>query len=110
MELHPNLFCDLAGMTSDGGYGSGWPRSGPWTFLIEDGTGQLFPDMKELFEAFPDRFLGVGADVAHYGAWPRYLRTMSRFRRLLAGLSPATARKLAHDNAERVFALPPSRR
>jgi hypothetical protein len=64
--------------------------------------------MKELFEAFPDRFLGVGADVAHYGAWPRYLSTMIRFRRLLAGLSPATARKLAYDNAERILALPPS--
>lgn len=109
LERHPNLFCDLAGMTNQGGYGSGWPRKEPWTFLIEDGNGHLFPEMAELFDAFPDRFLGVGMDIAHYGAWPLYLGTVSRFRLLLSALSPATARKLAYENADYIFGLPSPR-
>jgi len=109
LEHHSNLFCDLALMINqNGSYGSGWPRKEPWTFLIEDGSGHLFPEMKDLFEAFPDRFLGVGADVAAYDAWPRYTRSITRFRLLLSGLSPATAQRLAYENAEQVLGLPPA--
>lgn len=96
---HPNLFCDLGGMTNTGGYGSGWPRRGPWTFLIEDGSGNLLPDMKALHEDYPTRFL-IGTDVAHTDRLVDYRRRIGRFRELLNQLTPTTARRLAYENAE----------
>jgi hypothetical protein len=96
---HPNLFCDLAGMTNTGGYGSGWPKQGPWTFLIEDGMGNLYLEMKVLYEDYPTRFL-IGADVAHTNGLADYTRRIRRFRQLLSQLTPATARRFAHENAE----------
>ncbi|MGQ0550548.1 MAG: amidohydrolase family protein, partial [Armatimonadota bacterium] len=89
---HANLYCDLAGMTDPSGYGSGWPRSGPWTFLVWDQERRIFPDMKEAFEAFPDRFLGVGTDSAHNGEWQYFTERIGRYRLLLSQLSPATAK------------------
>lgn len=96
---HPNLFCDLGGMTNTGGYGSGWPKQGPWTFLIEDGMGNLYLEMKVLYEDYPTRFL-IGADVAHTNGLADYTRRIRRFRQLLSQLTPATARRFAYENAE----------
>lgn len=64
LARYPNLLCDLGGMmaTADSGYGHYWPRKTPWMHLIEAG-GRLFPEMKELYETFPDRFL-LGTTVA----------------------------------------------
>jgi hypothetical protein len=101
---HSNLYCDLGGMTNTGGYGSGWPRRGPWTFLIEDGSGNLSPDMKALYEEYPTRFL-VGTDVAHTDRLVDYQRRIRRFRSLLAQLTPSTARRLAYENAEALFRI-----
>ena len=107
LERHPNLFCDLAGMANIGarGYGTGWPRMEEFSALIEQG-GVLFPDMKALYEQFPDRFM-VGTDVAHAPAnnLQGYSRHMDRFRELLGQLKPETARKLAETNAIRIFKL-----
>ncbi len=104
---HPNLFCDLGGMTNTrDGYGSGWPRTMPWTFLVDDPSGQLFPEMKELFEEFPDRFM-VGMDVYFLNSYQFYLPRALRFRRWFPQLEPTTAAKLAHENAERILRLPP---
>ena len=104
---HSNLYCDLGGMTHTRpfGYGTSWPRSTPWTFPIENGLGRLLPEMKELFEQFPDRFM-LGMDVYFNEAYQFYPERVRRFRQLLSGLSTATARKLAHENAERVLKLP----
>ena len=101
---HSNLYCDLGGMTNTRpfGYGTNWPRTTPWTFPIENGRGELFPEMKELFERFPDRFM-VGMDVYFNRAYKFFPERVYRFRQLLSGLSPATARKLAYENAERLF-------
>lgn len=101
---HSNLYCDLGGMTNTRpfGYGTYWPRRTPWVFPIENGRGSLFPEMKELFEQFPDRFM-VGMDVYFNGAYKFFPERVYRFRQLLSGLSPATARKLAYENAERLF-------
>jgi len=110
LNTHTNLYCDLAGMTGVISYGTGWPRSGPWTFLVEDGKGHLLSDMQELFEAFPDRFLRVGMDSAHYQTWKYFLPQAQRFRVLLSQLSSATAKKMAYENAERLFGLPPIRK
>ncbi len=108
LKDYPNLYCDLGGMTytRSFGYGTSWPRKTPWTFPIENGRGRLLPEMKELFERFPDRFM-VGMDVYFYGAYQYFPERVQRFRQLLSDLSAATARKLAYENAERVLKLPP---
>jgi predicted TIM-barrel fold metal-dependent hydrolase len=107
LARHPNLFCDLASMTNVGatGYGIGWPRMEDFTALIEQ-DGVLFPDMKSLYEEFPDRFM-LGMDVAHApGNNPKnYSRRVNRFRGLLGQLKPQTARKFAETNAVRIFKL-----
>lgn len=107
LSRHPNLFCDLGGMTATGkqGYGTGWPRAEEFTALIER-KGVLFPDMKALYEEFPDRFM-VGSDVAHAqgNTLKNYSSRMKRFRVLLGQLRPETARKIAETNAVRIFKL-----
>ena len=107
LARHPNLFCDLASMTNVGttGYGIGWPRMEDFTALIEQ-DGVLFPDMKSLYDEFPDRFM-LGMDVAHApGNNPIYYsRRVNRFRSLLGQLKPQTARKFAETNAVRIFKL-----
>lgn len=104
---HPNLFCDLASMTNVGksGYGIGWPRMEEYTALIEK-DGVLFPEMREVYEAFPNRFM-IGMDVAHApGMNPEnYGQRAQRFRELLAQLKPQTAAALAEGNAIRIFKL-----
>ncbi len=110
LRQHPNLNCDLANMTNVGpktqSYGTGWPRSEPFTALIETGYGHLFPDMKKLFEDFPDRFT-LGMDVAHAQGMnmKNYSRRVERFRELLAQLKPETARKFAELNAIQIFRM-----
>lgn len=101
---YSNLYCDLGGMTNTRpfGYGTNWPRSTPWVFPIENGRGSLFPEMKELFEQFPDRFM-VGMDAYFNEAYKFFPERVYRFRQLISGLSPATARKLAYENAERLL-------
>jgi Tat protein secretion system quality control protein TatD with DNase activity len=107
LARHPNLFCDIAGMTNVGttGYGTGWPRREEFTSLIEQ-DGVLFPDMKALYEEFPDRFM-LGMDVAHApGNNPKnYSCRVNRFRDLIGQLKPETARKFAEGNAIRIFKL-----
>lgn len=104
---HPNLYCDLANMTNVGksGYGIGWPRMEAYTALIEK-NGKLFPQMRALYEAFPDRFM-IGMDVAHApGMNPKnYGRRANRFRELLAQLAPKTAAAFAEGNARKIFGL-----
>ncbi|MBI4191222.1 MAG: amidohydrolase family protein [Betaproteobacteria bacterium] len=107
LARHPNLFCDLAGMTNVGttGYGTGWPRMEEFTALIEQ-DGVLYPDMKALYEEFPDRFM-LGMDVAHAPGnnLQNYSRRVNRFRDLLGQLKPQTAKKFAETNAIRIFKL-----
>lgn len=87
------------------GYGTGWPRMEECTALSER-DGVLFPDMKALYEEFPDRFM-LGMDVAHApGSNLRnYSRRVNRFRDLLGQLKPETAKKFVETNAIRVFKL-----
>lgn len=100
----PNLFCDLGGMTNAGtGYGSGWPRMEEFTSLIER-DGVLSPEMKSLYEEFPDRFM-VGTDVAHAPAIQNYSGRMQRFRELLEQLSAETRAKIAEQNVIRIYKL-----
>jgi len=99
-----NLFCDLGGMTNaTTGYGSGWPRKEEFTALIER-DGELFPEMKSLYEEFPDRFM-VGTDVAHAPAMRFYKGRVQRFSKLLEQLNPETRAKIAEQNAIRIYKI-----
>jgi len=103
----PNLICGLGGMMAVGkNYGSYWPRRTKWIHLIEDGSGRLKPQMRQLYEDFPDRFL-IGTDAAHTPALRQYQARVERFRELLSQLTPATARRLAYQNAQDLFRLKP---
>jgi len=104
LSRHQNLNCDLGGMTAEvTGYGTGWPRKEEFTALIEQ-FGVLFPDMKALYEEFPDRFM-VAMDVAHAPAWRIYEGRIRRTREVLEQLSPETRAKMAEQNATRIFKL-----
>jgi len=107
LENHPNLYGDLGAMTNVGkrGYGTGWPRMEEYNALIEE-DGVLFPEMREVYEAFPDRFM-IGMDVAHApGMNPKnYGRRAKRFRELFTQLTPQTAAAFAEGNAIRIFKL-----
>lgn len=105
---HPNLYCDLGGMTNLPGmnYGTGLPRMEAFTSLMER-DGVLLPEMKALFEDYSDRFT-IGMDVAHapgMNAW-NYSRRVNRFRELLGQLKPEAQARIAHENATRIFKLP----
>jgi len=104
LARYPNLFCDLGGMLNGrfSPYGGYWPKKTPWMFLIEDGRGQLLPEMKELYEAFPKRFF-LGTDHAFTRSLRNFSRRIHRFRQLLSGLTPETARRLASGNADEMF-------
>lgn len=108
LNRHPNLYCDLGGMTNLPGmnYGTGLPRMEEFTSLIEK-DGVLLPDMKALFEDYSDRFT-LGMDVAHAPGMNalNYSRRVSRFRELVGQFKPEAQARLAHENAARIFKLP----
>jgi len=108
LESYPNVFCDLAGMTLWGEYGfvGGEYAKNP----IVDKTHQLLQAWKNLFEQYPDRFVGIGIDVVHPRRWDRgrYGQVVDAFRIMLSALSPQTADKISYQNAEKIFGLTPS--
>ncbi len=80
LRLHPNLHVELSRRAFD---------------IMRD------PEWKVLLEEFSDRFvLGTQA-----GSLQLFTVTIGRWRKVLKLLSPATARKLAHQNAERLLNL-----
>ena len=106
LRRFPNLMCDLGhmfnGPRTSGGYGKGWPRKTPWIHLVQDDAGRVLPEMKRLFETFPDRFM-IGTDVAHTRYLKFYEYRIAIFRVMLAQLAPEAARKIGAENARRVF-------
>ena len=107
LRSYPNLMCDLGSMyngpRTQGGYGKEWPRKTPWVHLVQDGAGRILPEMKQLFETFPDRFM-IGTDTAHTAYLKFYRYRIDMFRVMLAQLAPEAARKIGSENARRVFA------
>ena len=110
LEGYPKLFADLGGMTEFGAYGktSPPPQDLSWAVKnpVEDGKGRLRPEWKALFEQYPDRFVGIGLDLAHPEAWvssEQYKRAIDRFRSVLSNLSPEAAEKIAFRNAQKLF-------
>lgn len=106
LTKYDNLFCDLANMDDQGFYGSGQPRLEDFSYLIMQ-KGQLDPKQKVLMEAFPERFM-VGTDVAHSEGFEKQQisKRLARMRVMLGQLPPATAEKIAYQNAITVFGLP----
>ncbi len=109
LSRYPELTCDLGhmfnGPYTQGGYGKYWPRKTPWIHLVQDDDGKIVPEMKALFEMFPDRFV-IGTDVAHTPMLIHYEYRIAIFRVMLAQLAVPTARKIGYENAERLFARP----
>jgi len=107
LKNYPNLICGLGQMavplTNPYGYGTGWPaeRSKHIT-VVQYPDGRINRKMRDLFEAFPDRFI-IGSDIAHPFQYSRYNDMIIAFRRLLSQLEPETARKIGYENAERLF-------
>lgn len=98
-----NLYADLGHMMNTvNGYGTYWPRRTPWIHPIAARSDELVPAMKALFEAFPDRFF-VGTDTAHARVYQYYVERARLWRGFLAQLTLATARKIAFENADRLF-------
>ena len=74
------------------------------TCTDERGQERLCPAWRALLSAFPERFL-IGSDTWINARWQYYAATMQAYRVWLGDLPPAVARKIAWDNAARVFGL-----
>ena len=97
MTQHPNIFCELS--WRDG------RRPGPRNpnVSILGFFGRLKSDWKELLEAHSDRFL-IGTDSDSLGD---YQGIIDLYRNILAQLTPEAARRIAYENAQRLFRLRP---
>ncbi|MCU0936129.1 MAG: amidohydrolase family protein [Gammaproteobacteria bacterium] len=69
--------------------------------LAPDGT--LAPEWAALLTEYSDRFL-VGVDTFSVSRWRRFDEVTARIRGWLAQLPPRVAERVAHRNAERLFA------
>jgi predicted TIM-barrel fold metal-dependent hydrolase len=112
LRRYPRLVCDLAGMAVPFPKPYGWGtfgtiagtdyRPGSHVTRVQNNDGSIDPSTRDLFEAFPDRFI-IGTDTAHPFQYSRYADIVAAFRRLLSNLKPDTARKIGYENAERVY-------
>lgn len=97
-QQHPALFCELS-WRDERTIKTGWRLPLP----ISEG-GQLRPIWKDLLEEFPERFV-IGTDV-NPPSIIEYATLIQYWRKILSQLTPETAEKLAHKNAERILRLP----
>ena len=102
LRAFPNLYFDLAGMDQT------WPRKHTLLSIF----GRIDESWRLLFEEFPDRFL-VGFDMSTSFDRGRRINTAAAnaavMERVLSGLTPATATKLAYQNADRLYRVGSSR-
>jgi hypothetical protein len=70
---------------------------------ITDGGGKLTPEWRELFTSHSDRFL-LGSDTWINERWFGYDNLMREYRNWLTQLPRDQAQRIAHGNAERLFA------
>ncbi len=89
LELHPNLWVELALRTPDVAPG-----------------GQLNPAWAALFADYPDRFM-IGTDTWIPSQWTRLPSLMGEVRAWLRQLPPELALAVAYGNAERVLVAQP---
>ena len=95
MDRHPNLFCELSHRDDR----AHLPRLR--TLEITGSGRRLKSDWKALLENHSDRFL-IGTDVDNLG---QYQGIIDYYREVLAQLAPAAAKRLAYENAQRLFRL-----
>jgi predicted TIM-barrel fold metal-dependent hydrolase len=95
MARHANVYCDLSHKAPPV-----WNPSKRTQARIFEGSG-IESDWRRLIEEFPDRFM-IGTDACCCD----YSETIAIIRKgLLAQLTPATPRKAAYENAQRVMKL-----
>lgn len=87
METHGSLYADTSFREMD---------------ILDHGRGGISRQWQQLLERFSDRFM-VGSDTWVNSQWARYDQLIDMNRRWLAQLTPDTARKIAYQNAERLF-------
>lgn len=95
---HPNVFFDMSAKN---------PACCPLAAAEHPflGLGGVLDETwRQLFEAYPDRFL-VGVDFFTRDHLVRARETGEFYRNLLGQLTPPTARKLGYENAERLYGL-----
>ncbi len=94
MERHANVYCDLSYKAPPV-----WnPKLIQQRIFDESG---IVPDWHKLIEDFSDRFMvGTDADCCDYSETIAVIR-----KGLLSWLTPATLRKVAYENAQRVMKL-----
>lgn len=99
LEKYPNLYCETSARSSA-------ILSAPMLqqYLMHDQHGAQ-PQWVALMEAMPDRFM-VGSDDTGHHAYDTLISTIRTG--LLPQLSEATLKKVAYENAVRVFKLEPS--
>ncbi|MFZ5779092.1 MAG: amidohydrolase family protein [Pseudomonadota bacterium] len=84
LRRYPNLWCDLAFLTSHAS------------------NGKVAPGWRELFLEFPDRFV-VGTDTFTPERWHYVVEHARWSRQWLSDLPPDVARKIAYENGDRLF-------
>ncbi|HKA43036.1 MAG TPA: amidohydrolase family protein [Burkholderiales bacterium] len=95
LDKHPNIHCDLAWRSPPVARG---PQLAVRAIFDDSGAKQ---DWLDLIEQKPDRFM-IGTDAYCCD----YSQAIDGFRKgLLARLSPATLRKVAYENAQRLMKL-----
>lgn len=98
---HPNLYFDLSTLHPP------WPLRGGRTHLAYRGV--IDRSWRELLEAYPDRFLlgfdfGTGFGGTVQSTSLSAAREVGEFFQIvLTQLTPSTARKIAYENAERLY-------
>jgi predicted TIM-barrel fold metal-dependent hydrolase len=95
-ERNANVSCDLS-------YRGAPPIRGRSAYQAVFDERSILGGWKKLIEDYPDRFV-VGVDIPH--SWEDYESIVHAIRfGLLANLSPETAEKVAHKNAQAWFGL-----
>jgi hypothetical protein len=69
---------------------------------ITDSSGKLTPEWRDLFSRYSDRFV-LGSDTWIHARWFQYDNIIAEYRGWLAQLPPEQARRIAYQNAERLF-------
>ncbi len=100
IQAHPNVYFQLS-MTANVYRAQPFP----WTFLFVEGgeLGELQPAWERLLEAHPDRFL-LAFDGVFAWSWRRdIVPEAQEWRAALGRLDEKAARRIAHENAERLW-------
>jgi len=107
IAAHQNLYL----LTGHVDYGSNGPQlnphtfEAPWTVMFQQG--KLVDGWRRLFIKYPDRFI-YATDNVQVNNWRKgYANEVRHWRQAFADLPPDVANHIAHQNAERLWHLPP---